>query len=144
MTRGREARTLHAIACIIERIRTALILSILLLSGCTMSAVATNDITLVAARTERRVELTLSNGSGEPVGYNLCTSALQRRTAGKWTGVETGDICTMEIRTLQNGGTATFTKTLPRDTVSGEYRYTTNVDSNGRPIVVASDTFVFP
>ena|SRR5688572_19427916 len=128
----------------IERIRPTLILSILVLSGCTMSAVATNDITLLAARTERRVQLTLSNESGSPVGYNLCASALQRRTAGKWTAVETGDICTMEIRTLQNGTSATFDKTLPDDTISGEYRYATNVDSNGSPIVVASDPFNVP
>jgi hypothetical protein len=114
---------------------------IILIAGCTMSAAAPDSITLMAARTDQTVKLTLSNESGGPVGYNLCTSALQRRTAGKWTGVTTGDICTMEIRTLQNGRTAKFDKTLPADTVSGEYRYTANVDSNGRPIVVASDPF---
>jgi hypothetical protein len=128
----------------IERIRPALILSIFLLSGCTMSAVAPDDITLMAARTEQTVKLTLSNESGGPIGYNLCASALQRRTAGQWTAVETGDICTMEIRTLQNGSTAIFDKTMPDDTVSGEYRYATNVDSNGTPIVVASDPFKVP
>ena len=75
---------------------------------------------------------------------NLCTSALQRRTAGKWSGVETGDFCTMEIRTLQKGGIATFDKTLPEDTMAGDYRYTTNVEWNGSPIVVASDPFTEP
>ena len=128
----------------IARTGPALILSILLIAGCAMSTAATYNITLMAAKTDQAVKLTLSNESGESVGYNLCTSALQRRTAGKWTAVETGDICTMEIRTLQNGGTATFTKTLPGDIVSGEYRYTTNVDSNGSPVVVASEPFDVP
>ncbi len=118
--------------------------AILVLSGWTMSAVAPEDITLMAVRTDRTVKLALSNESGSPIGYNLCTSALQRRTAEKWTGVETGEVCTMEIRTLQSGGTATFTKTLPDDTVSGQYRYATNVDSGGNPVVVASDPFTVP
>ena len=125
----------------VSRIFPALIL---LISGCTMSAVAPDSVTLRAARTDRTVKLTLSNESDGPIGYNLCTSALQRRTAGKWNGVETGDICTMEIRTLQKGGIATFDKTLPEDTMSGDYRYTTNVDSNGKPVVVASDPFKVP
>jgi hypothetical protein len=124
--------------------RPALILSILLISGCTMNAVAPDKVTLMTARTGQTVKLTLSNESGGPIGYNLCTSALQRHTAGKWAAVETGDICTMEIRTLQNGSTATFDKTLPDDTVSGEYRYAANVDSNGTPIAVASDPFQVP
>ena len=128
----------------VVRIRPALILSILVISGCRMSAVAPDNITLMAARTDRAVKLTLSNESDGPIGYNLCTSALQRRTAGKWNGVETGGFCTMEIRTLQKGGIATFTKTLPENTASGEYRYTTNVDSSGSPVVVASDPFVIP
>lgn len=128
----------------IVRIVAAFALSMLLTSGCTMSAVAPNDITLTAAKTEQRVELTLRNESGAPVGYNLCTSALQRRIAEKWTEVETGDICTMEIRTLQSGDSATFTKTLPDNAVSGDYRYATTVQSNGKPIVVVSDLFKVP
>lgn len=125
----------------VSRIFPALIL---LISGCTMSAVAPDSVTLMAARTDRTVKLTLSNESDGPIGYNLCTSALHRRTAGKWTGVETSGFCTMEIRTLQKGGIATFTKILPENTASGEYRYTTNVDSSGSPIVVASDPFKVP
>lgn len=125
-------------------IRPALALSVLLITGCTMSAVAPEDITLMAVRTDRTVKLTLSNESGNPIGYNLCTSALQRRTAEKWTGVETGEVCTMEIRTLPTGSTATFTKTLPDDTMSGQYRYATNVDSGGNPVVVASEAFLVP
>ena len=117
---------------------------ILVITGCTMSAVAPDNITLMAARTDRTVKLTLTNESSGPIGYNLCTSALQRRIGDTWTGVETGDICTMEIRTLQKGDIATFDKTLPNDTASGEYRYAVNVEWNGSPTVVASDPFTVP
>ena len=58
--------------------------------------------------------------------------------------METGDICTMEIRTLRNGESATFDKTLPDDVMSGQYRYTTNVDWDGKAVVVASDPFTLP
>ena len=128
----------------IVRIHVALTLSILLLTGCTMSAAAPDDITLTAAKTESRVLLTLRNESGGPIGYNLCTSALQREIAGKWEPEETGDICTMEIRTLPNGDSATFEKTLPDGLTPDEYRYATSVESNGNRVVVASNSFTVP
>jgi hypothetical protein len=122
------------------------ILSILLISclGCTMSAVAPDDVSLTAVRTDRTVRLTLRNQSGSAVGYNLCTSGLQRRTADKWSVTETGDICTMEIRTLRSGASATFDKTLPDDVGSGQYRYATNVEWEGKAVVVTSDPFTMP
>jgi ABC-type glycerol-3-phosphate transport system substrate-binding protein len=128
----------------VARISSALILSILLTSGCTMKAAAPNDITLTAAETDKRVTLTLHNESGGPIGYNLCTSALQRQIAGRWEPEETGDICTMEIRTLPNGESATFEKTLPEDAAADEYRYVTSVESNGNRVVVESNTFTIP
>ena len=124
-------------------IPSVVLLSILLISGCTMSAVP-DDITLTAAKTEQNVKLTLRNESGSPIGYNLCTSGLERRTTGMWEAVETGDICTMEIRTLQNGESATFDKTLPAGIPSGEYRYVNNVEANGNRVVVASNPFMMP
>jgi hypothetical protein len=121
-----------------------LLLSTLLISACTMSAVAPDDISLTAVRTDRTVRLTLRNQSGSSAGYNLCTSGLQRRTAGSWSALETGDICTMEIRTLRSGASATFDKTLPDDVMSGEYRYTTSVEWEGNAVVVTSDPFIVP
>ena len=43
--------------------------------------------------------------------------------------METGDICTMELRTLNPGADATLEKQLPASLPSGEYRYVTNVES---------------
>ena len=117
-------------------------LLVLMTTGCAMSA--TNGVTLAAAKAGQNVMLTLRNESGAPVGYNLCTSALQRRVSGTWEAVETGDICTMEIRTLDSGNSATFEKTLPDGLTAGEYRYTNSVESNGSRMVVASNPFNVP
>jgi hypothetical protein len=75
-----------------------------------------------------RVRLILQNGSESPVGYNLCTSALQYLTGTTWQPVETGEVCTMELRTLNPGFDATFEKTLPASLPHGQYRYVTSVE----------------
>jgi hypothetical protein len=116
-----------------------LLLSLAMLAGCATSGAEINGVTLTAARTGSKVLLTLRNDSASPVGYNLCSSALQRGPA--WEPVETGDVCTMEIRTLQPGDSATFEKTLPSDLPAGEYRYVTNIDGEATRFVVGSNPF---
>lgn len=74
------------------------------------------------------MRLTLDNGRFHPIGYNLCTSGLQQKDGASWTAVPTGDICTMELRTLNPGADATFEKTLPSRLPTGEYRYVTSVE----------------
>jgi hypothetical protein len=74
------------------------------------------------------VQLTLTNGSDDRVGYNLCSSQLERKNASGWERIETGDVCTMEIRSLDVGQTATFDKNLPAGLASGDYRYVTRVE----------------
>ena len=75
------------------------------------------------------VRLALDNGTQSQVGYNLCTSALQRRDGSEWAAIDTGDVCTMELRTLNPGADATFEKKLPANLQAGEYRYATRVES---------------
>ena len=106
-----------------------------------MSATGSADVTLSAAHSGQRVLLTLRNGSATPIGYNLCSSALQRASGAAWQAIETDEVCTMELRTLDPGGTATFEKTLPPDLPAGEYRYMTNIDADSKRIVVASNPF---
>lgn len=74
------------------------------------------------------VMLTLTNGSEQRVGYNLCSSQLDRKSGAGWERVETGDVCTMEIRSLDVGQSATFDKNLPAGLASGDYRYVTRVE----------------
>jgi predicted carbohydrate-binding protein with CBM5 and CBM33 domain len=109
-------------------------------AGCAASSAESNDqVTLTAARTGQRVLLTLRNGSATPVSYNLCSSTLQRGLS--WEAVETDEVCTMELRTLEPGGTATFEKTLPSELRSGEYRYVTNAGAENKSMMVESNPF---
>jgi hypothetical protein len=87
---------------------------------------------LVTLSTERlatdRVRLILRNGYNGPVGYNLCSSGLEKRAGSTWEPVRTDEFCTMEIRTLPGGQDATFEKRLPASLSAGEYRYVTSVE----------------
>lgn len=49
------------------------------------------------------VVLTLSNGGATELGYNLCSSTLERRTASGWEAQRVDLVCTMELRGLAPG-----------------------------------------
>ena len=85
--------------------------------------------------------LTLDNGTTRPIGYNLCSSVLERRDGASWTPVS-NDICTMQVNTLNPGFDATFEK-RPEDLRAGEYRFVTRVESplGTAPQVVMTSTF---
>lgn len=74
------------------------------------------------------IRLSLDNGTTQPVGYNLCLSELQRSDASGWTRVETGDVCTMQLMTLNPGHDATFERNLPMNLPAGDYRFVTGVE----------------
>jgi hypothetical protein len=86
--------------------------------------------------------LMLDNGAPHPIGYNLCTSVLQRRTASGWSEAA-AEICTMQLDTLNPGADATFEKNQD-DLEPGEYRYVTRVESplGTASAVIATDPFV--
>lgn len=86
------------------------------------------------------VTLTLRNGSEEQVGYNLCTSDLQTAGGGK---VPTNVVCTMELRTLEPGRTATYGYKLPVNMATGSYRFATQVHwtDSGRTDRIRSNIF---
>jgi hypothetical protein len=75
------------------------------------------------------VRLTLDNGAPQPIGYNLCNSTLQQRSGSGWTPVATGEVCTMQLLTLNPGFDATFEKRLPAGLGAGEYRYVTSIEN---------------
>jgi hypothetical protein len=77
------------------------------------------------------VRLNLRNIFGEQIGYNLCTSQLERESAGQWINVREDRICTMELRTLRAGETAAYTLQLPGSLSSGTYRYLARIDMIG-------------
>lgn len=81
------------------------------------------------------VELVLGNESSGEIGYNLCTSVIERRTEGGWDGVPSDRVCTMELRILPAGEIARYPYELPAGLGPGEYRFLANVemmDAGGR------------
>lgn len=88
---------------------------------------------------ERALELVLRNGSAKPIGYNLCTSNLERRSGAAWQAVASERICTMELRSLAPGGEARYRLAL-EGVPAGEYRATARLDAD--PPEVATEPFV--
>lgn len=70
------------------------------------------------------VTLTLANRTPERIGYNLCTSAIETEAGDT---VPSDRVCTMELRTLEPGDSATYAFELPGELAPGRYRLTTSV-----------------
>lgn len=86
------------------------------------------------------VALLLMNASAGAIGYNLCTSTLERQIGGEWTAERSDRICTMELRTLPPGEETQYPYDLPPDLRPGEYRVLAGVelmDGGGRETVVS-------
>lgn len=81
------------------------------------------------------VTLILKNGSDDGIGYNLCTSRLQRRQDGSWTTVhpQADEVCTQQLITLPPGEQATYETEIPSAINDGEpfppgtYRYANDI-----------------
>ena len=73
------------------------------------------------------VRVTLANRAEGTIGYNLCTTALERRSGDAWTRVASERICTMELRTLEPRARADYPLALEPDLPSGTYRFRTQV-----------------
>lgn len=103
-----------------------------------------SGITLSAAPAQAAagatMTLTLRNGSRSEAGYNLCTSGLEN-AAG--VPVASDRVCTMELRMLAPGGSATYAYELPDRLAAGTYRFITNLErmDAGTRAVVRSNTF---
>jgi hypothetical protein len=116
-------------------VRTLVALMIPLLCGCgpTVQTDMTNsDVVLlvapVPATAGDSVTLTLENGLAQPIGYNLCTSGLERQDGEDWQPVPSDRVCTMELRLLEPGERASFTLQLQPELTGGVYRFRTNVE----------------
>jgi hypothetical protein len=88
-----------------------------------------SGIRLTAVRLGDTTELTLTNNSTNPIGYNLCSSVLERRDGAQWVVVRTDEACTAELRILQPAGTASIRKQWPKDAGEGQFRYRTRVET---------------
>ena len=76
-----------------------------------------------AAQPGDSVELLLRNESGEAIGYNLCTTRLERGENGEWVRLPPDRVCTRELRTLAPGEVARYPVALAADLDPGSYRF---------------------
>lgn len=74
------------------------------------------------------ITLTLENGLAEPIGYNLCTNALERQDGGTWQTVPSDRMCTMELRLLEPGASATYRQQIEPGLTAGVYRFMTSFE----------------
>jgi hypothetical protein len=97
----------------------------------------------VPARPGDSVSLTLHNGAADAIGYNLCTSTLERRTGDGWEAVPDDRVCTMELRMLDPGQRADFPLQLQPALTAGAYRFSTRIEwmASGTSDVVRTDEF---
>lgn len=114
-------------------------------AGCQVMNPAPQDVTLTATRgSADTIMITLFNRSSRDVGYNLCASALERRSGSNWVPVPTvpDRVCTMELRMLPPGQRASYRSVYVTPLQPGEYRVTTGVEVAGGWGAVQSNSFV--
>jgi hypothetical protein len=96
-------------------------------------------------RAGEEVMLTLTNRSGDDVGYNLCPAVLDRREGDEWAErpERPAEVCTMELRVLAPDASSTYRHTVPARLPVGEYRFRVGVEAplgEGR-VEIASHPF---
>lgn len=91
------------------------------------------------------VHLRLTNGASHPVGYNLCYSYREKRTAEGWDRIEWLRLCADAIFRLEPGAIAPSFETVEPDWGEGRYRIVTlvwgNVDGNSGASLLTSAEF---
>jgi hypothetical protein len=114
--------------------RAALCMIPLLLAACTAPETAARrdgvrlEVEPPAPTAGGAVTLVLHNDVADGVGYNLCTSRLEREGAVGWDPVPEDRVCTLELRLLAPGAEDRFEVRLPPDLSPGTYRYSTSIE----------------
>ncbi len=72
--------------------------------------------------------IVLRNGTGQPLGYNLCGSSREIRTGGSWKPIPQTRICTLELRILAPGAETHYREPITAEWQPGEYRMTTAIE----------------
>lgn len=86
------------------------------------------------------LSLRLHNGTGNNIGYNLCTSALHTASGDP---IATNQVCTMELKTLAPNTTARYEYVLPSNLLPRRYRASSVVHhmANGEQEEIWSNQF---
>lgn len=93
------------------------------------------------------ITLALENHDSQPVGYNLCTSTMERLVDVTWRMVPSSRVCTLELRILAPDEVAYYSLELEPLTDAGTYRISTTVeylDTAEREIVRSTPFEVLP
>ncbi|CAN5722219.1 MAG: hypothetical protein H0U67_12620 [Gemmatimonadetes bacterium] len=123
------------------------IFPIILLAACAASGESDLDPGLslttepAVAAAGQSVTLSLNNQTAWPVGYNLCTSLLERESGGNWEPVREDRICTMELRMLAPEADTQEQLELPTTLEPGTYRFSANVEDRGSIEQISSEPF---
>ena len=126
----------------LERKDYGMIRALVAIGASACAACASPAITLSATVSqERSLELRLRNVSAQAIGYNLCASALERRSGAAWQRVASNRICTMELRSLAPGEEARYVIPLA-GLAPGGYRARARID--GFPPEVATEPVRIP
>lgn len=126
--------------------RTIVVAALLLCACSTLQSGADNVSLAVdpaSAAPGDSITLTLTNGTSTQIGYNLCTTGLERQQGSGWEAVPSDRVCTMELRTLEPGQQTSYRSTLPDPLPPGDYRAFTTVEMMGAGdrVTVRTDTF---
>ena len=125
----------------------ALLTSTFFAAGCASSSTSppADSLTLRAEADSpaTSVGLVMTNRSADRLGYNLCPSTVERRTGDAWRTLPSERVCTMELRTMEPGGQATYTLRLEEPLAAGQYRVKASVErmERGTRLAVYSNTF---
>ncbi len=90
------------------------------------------------------VTVVLTNTSTETVGYNPCTSTLQRKQVIRWETVEKNSICSAYLALLEPGETTQYKINLQQGyslQKTGIYRIITEVQFKEETFKLATDPF---
>ena len=108
-----------------------------------------SDLTLGVTRSDWRqndtARVVLRNDSDRPLGYNLCTKALERREGGQWRTVQSlpeNTACTLQLYIMEPGDSAVGGLVLHPFIEPGTYRFRTTVEwplSDGRRELVSNE-----
>lgn len=89
--------------------------------------------------------LHLFNGTGAPIGYNLCYAILEVQTNRAWkmSEIQQDVFCADVLNGLAPGETATYEFVPSEPPPPGRYRFTLRIEKDGALVWLASPSFRF-
>lgn len=90
------------------------------------------------------ITLTIRNTSAKSVGYNMCSSTLQRKRDEGWVTINSDTYCLLYLLVMKPGNSDQYKVDLGQRYnlgKTGVYRITTNVEFKGETFTLITDPF---